>query len=82
MNYIFVATETAVGEKVIIGPKTGKRWQVTPQGSWVLDEFERTERYLLGLDITRYCSKTRSMIETKIYLVDPSFDQMETMPTD
>lgn len=81
MDYIFVATETQVGSKIIKGPITGKEWLVTPKGNWIADEFERTDRWLL-MDIPRYCFKTRTMINTKICLISPSWDQMELMPTD
>lgn len=80
MDYIFVATDSQTGSKIIKGPITGKDWLVTPQGNWILDEFERDER-VLKLEVERYCFRLRSMIKTKIYLTTPSFDQMELMPT-
>ena len=79
MDYIFVACESIIGSKVIKGPITGNEWLITPQGNWIADEFERTDKYL-KLDIKRWCSRTRSLVDTKIYLVEPSFDQMESMP--
>jgi hypothetical protein len=79
MNYIFVATESIAGSKTIVGPITGKTWLVTPQGNWIADEFDRTDRWL-NLNLTRWCSRVQKFVETKIFLIDPSFDQMMSMP--
>ena len=79
MNYIFVATESIAGSKVIKGPVTNKDWLVTPQGNWILDEFDRTDKYL-NLDLTRWCSRVQKFVETKIFLIDPSYEQMMSMP--
>lgn len=79
MNYIFVATESIAGSKVIKGPVTNKDWLVTPQGNWILDEFDRTDKYL-NLDLTRWCSRVQQFVETKIFLIDPSYEQMMSMP--
>ena len=81
MNYILVATEPIVGSRIIKGPITGKDWLITPQGNWVADEFERTDRFL-NLEIERYCQRTHSIVKTKIFLVSPSYQQMEQMPVD
>lgn len=81
MDYILVATDSATGSRIIKGPITGKDWAVTTQGSWIADEFERDERSL-KLEVERYCFKQRQTIKTKIFLVSPSFRQMEEMPID
>lgn len=80
MNYILVATESVAGSIKITGPITGKDWLVTPQGTWIADEFERNDKQLLNLGLTRYCRRLRKQIETKIFLIEPSFQQMESMP--
>jgi len=80
-DYIFVASEPQAGSKIITSPLTGKEWLVTAQGNWIADEFERDDK-CLKITIPRYCFKTRSTIETKIYLTNPSFRQLENMPMD
>lgn len=79
MDYIFVVTDPRVGNKVIRGPITGKDWLVTSHGSWIADEFPRDDRCLF-LDIPRFCSRTQSVVNTKICMASPSWDQMEQMP--
>jgi hypothetical protein len=81
MNYILVATNSRTGNKILKGPITGKEWLVTPQGSWIADEFERDEKQL-KLEVTRYCFKARQTVKEKISLISPSYDQMEAMPCD
>ena len=81
MNYIFVATNSRTGNKILKGPITGKEWLVTPQGSWIADEFERDDKSLKQ-EIRRYCFRTRQMVMEKISLINPSYDQMELMPCD
>lgn len=80
MDYIFVATDSQAGSKVIHGPITGKDWLVTPQGSWIADEFDRTDK-VLNIELYRYCIRERQMIRTYIYLLNPSWRDMEQMPT-
>ena len=79
MDYIFVATESIAGSKVIKVPITKKDWLVTPQGNWIADEFDRTDKWL-NLGLTRYCTRVQKFVETKIFLIDPSYEQMELMP--
>lgn len=81
MNYIFVAVDSQAGNRQITGPITRKSWLVKPQGSWIADEFERDDK-ALKLELERYCFRTRSMIKVKVYLVSPSYEQMEMMPTE
>lgn len=81
MNYILVATDSQTGNKIIKGPTTGKDWLVTPQGSWIADEFARNDR-VLDVDVYRYCFKEQQMVKTKIYLLSPSWEQLESMPTE
>jgi hypothetical protein len=80
MEYIFVAIEPAAGSRVIKGPISGRDWLITPQGSWILDEFERDDR-VLNVELYRYCTRSRSDVKVVVYLTVPSFDQMEQMPT-
>lgn len=80
MEYIFVACESIVGSIKITSPVTGNEWVVSSQGTWIPDEFERNERFLL-LPLQRYCFKERRMVDTKIYLTNPSWAQMDSMPT-
>lgn len=79
MNYILVATESRVGNITITGPITGKHWVVTPKGSWIADEFERDDK-VLHLDLKRFCKKQNRFIPTKIFLIEPSYKQMESIP--
>lgn len=79
MQYILVATDSQTGNKIIKGPITGKDWLITPQGSWIADEFERDDR-VLNVDVFRYCFKERSMVKTKIFILTPSWEQLESMP--
>ena len=79
MEYIFVATESIAGSRVIKGPVTNKEWLVTPQGNWIADEFDRTDKWL-NLGLTRYCTRVQNFVETKIFLIDQSYEQMMSMP--
>lgn len=80
MDYIFVATESIVGDKILKGPITGKDWLVTSKGNWIVDEFPRDDKFL-HIEVYRYCFKTRSNVLTKIFLVEPSWAQMEELPS-
>lgn len=79
MNYILVATEAIAGDKILKGPITGKDWLITSKGNWIADEFPRNERFL-DVEVYRYCFKERQNVLTKIFLVEPSWAQMESMP--
>lgn len=79
LDYIFVATDSQTGSKIIKGPKTGIDWLVSSTGNWIADEFERNERTLM-LEVERYCFKERRMIKTKIFLLTPDWRQMEACP--
>lgn len=80
MNYIFVSTESIAGNKIIKGPITGKDWLITAQGVWIADEFDRTDK-VLNIELYRYCMRQGQMVRTYIYLQNPSYEQMEQMPT-
>ena len=81
MDYIFVATESQAGSKVIKGPITGIDWLVTAQGNWIADEFDRNDK-TLDIELYRYCKRLGHNVRTFIYLTSPSWQQMENMPID
>lgn len=80
MEYIFVSTDSQTGSKLIKGPITGRDWIVTSQGVWIADEFDRTDK-VLNVELYRYCTRLGQMVRTYIYLQNPSWEQMEQMPT-
>lgn len=80
MDYIFVACDSKFGSITLIGPISGRTWSITKQGSWILDEFPRNEKFL-DIECERYCFRTRRMIKQKpIFLSTPDFDQLMSMP--
>lgn len=80
VEYIFVACLREFGS-VTLRDEKGNAWNVSTTGSWIPDIFPRNERQLF-FEKERYCFRSRSVIKQKpIYLISPSFDDMEKIPT-
>lgn len=79
MDKILVATESVAGNKIIKGPVTGIEYEITPSGTWIADEFPRTDK-ILDIELFRFCFRTRTLVQTKIFILEPSWMQMESMP--
>ena len=78
-EWIFVACLREYGS-VTLRDDNGNSWSVNTTGVWIPDIFPRDERQLY-FEKARYCFRTRGMITCKpIFLISPSFDDMEKMP--